>query len=125
MPPSSDQVIPESTYPALVKPEFKSQIPAPLLESASESDRYIMEQLSILTQFADWSVNAHMVTDSSVRKTNGRLIRAEANIHSLQMDEQRVAWSWKTIAKIGTAIAGLATFLYYVVTIASCSGTLK
>ena len=122
MPPSNDQDIPESTYPVLIKPTFESQIPEPLLEGASPADRYIMEQLSKLSQFADWSVNAHLSTDSSVRKTNGRLIRAERNVADLQKAEDRVIWSWKTLAKVGAGLGGLACFIYYIVNIASCSG---
>jgi hypothetical protein len=121
MPHLEDQPIPESTYPVLARPEFKSQIPAPLLENASETDRYIMEQLSKLGQFAAWSVDAQLSTNEQVRHTNGRVKRAESNIAHIQQDEQKVVWSWKAVAKIGGALMGLATFIYFIVGIASCS----
>ncbi len=103
--------IPESSYPPLEKPEFKSQIPAHLLAEASPAERHIISELSTLSQFAQWSIGAHLSTDSQVRRTNGRLIKAETNIETLKEDKKTVLTSWKTIAALVTGAAGLIAFL--------------
>ncbi len=103
--------IPESSYPPLEKPEFKSQIPAHLLAEASPAEQHIMSQLSMLTQFSEWSIKAHISTMESVRKTNGRLIKAETDITALKDDKKTLLTSWKAIATLVTGAAGLIAFL--------------
>lgn len=73
----TDETIPESTYPELKAPSFESDIPPHLLANASESDKYVLEQLSIVKQFIPWSVEAQLLTHSAVRRTNGRVISLE------------------------------------------------
>lgn len=112
---SDDTTLPESTYPALTVPEFRSQIPSHLLNGASAADHYILEQLSILTQSAEWSNRAHVSTMGSVRRTNGRLIRAEAEIKDLKADRKSVKVGWKVICAIAgivVTVIGVATSLW-------------
>ena len=68
----------ESTYSKLEIPTFKSDIPEPLLMSASDETKYILEQLSILSQYAKWSAPVLIDSNLQSRKTNGRLMRVEA-----------------------------------------------
>lgn len=103
--------VPESSYPPLEKPEFKSQIPDHLMADASKAEQHIIAQLNILTQFADWSVRAHMATNEQVRKTNGRLIQAESDISTLEGDKKTVLTGWKMLAAIGAGIAGVLAFI--------------
>jgi len=68
----------ESAYPEVKLPDFKSDIPAPLLANAPEETRYILEQLSVLSQYVKWSAPVMVETNLQVRRTNGRLARVEA-----------------------------------------------
>lgn len=76
----------KSSYPPLEKPEFRPNVPAFLLEGASEQDRYIIEQLSLVNQYAQWAVTTELSTHEQVLKTNGRLIRAEKDIKEAKED---------------------------------------
>lgn len=69
-----------------------------------------MEQMSIMKQGIDWSVNAHLSTDRNVRKTNGRLIRAEAAISELKEDKKFLASGWKALVIVGGVISGFISF---------------
>ena len=110
MPPDSNhEQLPESSYPELVKPEFKSQIPEHLLANASPAERHMMEQLSMLASFADWSVEAHLSTNSAVRRTNGRLLKAESKLDEIDKDKQIMSRSWKMLIAVGGGLAGLAS----------------
>ncbi len=82
---SSDQP-PESKYPPLQKPDFKPNIPSFLTENASEQDRFIIEQISILSQYVKWSVDTQIQVHSQVRTTNGRLMKAEGDIGEIKAD---------------------------------------
>lgn len=102
----------DSTYPALQHPGlFKSQIPEHLLAEASPAEKYIMEQLSINTQMAEWAINANMSHDRNIRHTNGRLRKAEANIVTLQDDKKSFITGWRAIAAVAGILSGLVSFL--------------
>lgn len=105
-----EDVIPDSTYPPLEPPaEFKSQIPEHLLEGSSQTDRYIMEQMSIMRQYNDWSVKALLSQDKNVRLTNGRLRRAEEDIKHLKGEENSVKVGWKVIATACGVVVTIVT----------------
>ncbi len=106
----NDNVTPDSTYAQLVAPtEFKSKIPPHLLTTASDADKYIMGELSIGAQYNLWLVNALVETHAQVRKTNGRLIRAEEAIKDLKGEEKSVKVGWKTIKWIAGAVVTIIT----------------
>lgn len=77
---------PLSKYPALEKPQFKPMIPAFLTENASDQDKFIIESLSTLSQYVEWSVNTQLLVHDQVRRTNGRLMKAEEQIVDSQAD---------------------------------------
>ena len=65
-------------------PQFKSTIPSILLENVSDSDRYIMESISILNSKTDWQTTkiaeqAAILKKVEVQttKTNGRVTELE------------------------------------------------
>jgi hypothetical protein len=68
----------ESSYPEVKLPDLKSDIPVHLLTDASPESKYILEQLSVLSQYAKWSAPVLVETNQQTRKTNGRLLRVEA-----------------------------------------------
>jgi len=108
---SSDKTIPDSTYPVLTPPgEFKSQIPEHLLEDASPQDKHIMHELSVGGQYDKWLVDALIQTHFQVRRTNGRLLRAESDIKELQDDKKSLLQGWKLIAAIGMGLSGFLAF---------------
>lgn len=109
-----NEIVPESSYPSLIAPEFQSQIPEYLLKDASDQDKHILAQLSVMAQISEWSVKAHISTMESVRKTNGRLIRAEENIERLQEDKKFFKRGWQTIAAFAAVVAGVVAFLIQV-----------
>ncbi len=115
MPNSHDDVTPDSTYAQLTAPaEFRSQIPSYLLNGASDQDKHIMAELSIGAQYNKWLVNALVETHAQVRRTNGRLIRAEEDIKDLKADRKTVKIGWKVITGIVGGIAGFVTFMVMV-----------
>lgn len=108
---SDNKVIPDSTYPALEPPaEFKSQIPDHLLIDTTATDRYIMEQISILRQYMDWSVKAHLSQDKQVRLTNGKVRRHGEDIHTIQDDKKLLKSGWKAIVFLAGIVSGLISF---------------
>jgi len=88
----------KSSYPALEKPDFKPNVPGFLLEGASEQDRYIIELLSLVNQYAQWSVTTELSTHEQVLKTNGRLIRAEKDIKEAKEDLNSLKSQAKAVA---------------------------
>ncbi len=106
---SKPEQLPESSYPELVKPDFKSQIPEHLLANSSAAEKHIMAQLSRLSSFADWSVEAHLSTNGAVRRTNGRLLKAEAKLEQIDEDKKFLDRSWKVLVAVGGGLAGLAS----------------
>lgn len=101
----------DSTYPPLEKPEFKSQIPEHLLAGMSEAEKHIVSQLSILTQCAEWGVHAHLAVNEQVRKTNGRLLRAETELGHIREDKRFLKSGWRLVVIIGGVISGFVSFL--------------
>ena len=81
------------------------------MEGSSQTDRYIMEQMSIMRQYSDWSVKALLTQDKNVRLTNGRLRRAEEDLRHIKGEEQTVKIGWRTIAKVVGAIISFITFV--------------
>lgn len=100
--------LPASSYPELDIPEFKSQIPAHLLAASTPAEQHIISELSKLGQFADWSVRAHLSTNGQVRRTNGRLLKAEAAIADIKDDRRTIVRGWRFIAAIIAGIGGVA-----------------
>ena len=101
-----------STYPPLEKPDaFKSQIPDHLMIEASNAERFIMSQLSVLTQFADWSVKAHLSQDRQLRFTNGTVRRHTTEITTLQTDKQFVLTGWRAVVAAGGIVSGITAFV--------------
>lgn len=91
----------ESTIPALEKPEFKSDIPPHLLANASENEKYVLEQLSMVMQYVRWSSQVEVDTNHQVRKTNGRVIKLE------RWKEMFSSW-WALLLAILTIVGGMA-----------------
>ena len=69
----------------------------------------MMAQLSRLASFADWSVEAHLSTNGAVRRTNGRLLKAEAKLEDIELDKKVLNKSWKMIVAVGGGAAGLVS----------------
>lgn len=106
----SDDVIPDSTYAALAAPEeFKSQIPEHLLVGTSPTDRYILDQISIMRQSNEWTVKALVSAHAQIRLTNGRLRGAEQDIKDLKGDKKSVKVGWRVIGWIAGAVVTLIT----------------
>ncbi len=105
-----EDVIPDSTYAQLQPPaEFKSQIPDYLLADATLQEKYIMTELSTGAQCNRWLINALVETHAQVRRTNGRLIRAEESIKDLKEIGKTARVEWRTLAKIGGLVVGAIT----------------
>ncbi len=68
-----------------------------------------MAALSVSAQYNRWLVNALVETHSQVRRTNGRLIRAEDDIKDLKADRKSVKVGWKVLAWIGGAVVTVIT----------------
>lgn len=109
---SDDSSKPVSSYAPLEAPaDFRSQIPAHLLTDASPQDKHILEALSVGAQYDQWLVNAAVLTHSQVVRTNGRLLKAEADIKELQEDKQFLKSGWKAIVAVAGVVGGIVSFL--------------
>jgi hypothetical protein len=88
MPQASPSDSPQSDYPELSLPEggWKSNIPEHLLKDAKPADRWLMEEMSKNTQATDFSCRAAVEGNGLIRKTNGRLKGAEAQIVDLRTE---------------------------------------
>ena len=67
----------ESLYTELEMPEFDSAIPEHLLKGITDENKFVMENISMQTQYIKWLCEAAINTNHQVRKTNGRLMRVE------------------------------------------------
>jgi hypothetical protein len=91
----------ESTIPELKLPDLKSDIPAHLLAEASPESKYILEQLSVLSQYAKWSAPVLLDSNAQSRRTNGRLLRVEA------WKGMFTSW-WALLMAMITIVGGIA-----------------
>ena len=105
-----DPSVSVSPYTPLEPPEYRSQIPAHLLSHASEQEQYIMGQLSILSQHADWSVHAHLSQDKQLRYTNGKVRQHEVDIKAFKDDKAFLGRGWKFLVATAGVVGGLISF---------------
>jgi len=100
MPHPSDDQLP-SDYPALSLPDggFKSNIPKHLLEGATPSDKWIMEELSKNTQATEFCMRAAVEANALIRQTNGRLRVAESQLLDHEDD---IGAAQADVAALGT-----------------------
>jgi hypothetical protein len=80
----SDNISHKSNYPELEKPSFHDNIPSHLLVNIDEKDRYVIQQLSMISQQNEWLIRAAIDTNEQVRHTNGRVKGLEAFKSKLQ-----------------------------------------
>ena len=73
-----------SSYPELEKPLFHDNIPAHLLVNIDEESRYVIQQLSLISQQNEWLIRAAIDTNEQVRHTNGRVKGLESWKSKLQ-----------------------------------------
>lgn len=75
-----------SKIPQLHIPEggFKADIPDALLQDCSEKDRYLYETLGSMKHYIDWSSKVLIDSNFESRKTNGRVLKNEADISILE-----------------------------------------
>lgn len=113
--PHSQDSADDSTYPILERPDFKSSIPDHLLAGATPSDKYILEQISILSQSVPWLVEAAMTNNHLIRATNGRLLRAESNIKEYKEDKRAFTRGWKGLVILCTGLSGILSLLIHAI----------
>ncbi len=70
-----------------------------------------MTELSAGAQCNRWLVNALVETHAQVRRTNGRLIRAEEDIVNLKETNKTAKVEWRTLAKVGGLVVGAITLV--------------
>lgn len=66
-------------------PQFQSRIPAYLLEGKSESEQFILNEVSKMGHFCEWIAPIIISSNQEARKTNGRVKRLEANVGDLDI----------------------------------------
>lgn len=89
--------IPEMTLPT---GGFTSKIPSYLLEGKSESEQFILNELSKMGSFIEFAGPMMAATHSQVRRTNGKV--------AILWNIKEMALGWKGL--LGT-VAGLAAFI--------------
>lgn len=103
---------PTESYPPLeAPPAYKSQIPEHLLVDTTAAERFLMEQISIMRQNMDWSIQAHLSQDRHLRYTNGKVRRHDMDIAVLKDDKRSFLRGWKALVAIGGFLAGVISFI--------------
>lgn len=112
-------------------PPFESNIPEHLLQEASPKDKWLMENISVLTQKTDWVLKETEKQSTELKEirfqtqvTNGRLLKAEGKLKVLDewVDDlkeivitkrfiQKVGSSRWTWAFIGFAVMGIISII--------------
>lgn len=64
-------------YQELKKPEFKSQIPAHLVDKLDTKEKYLVETLSRMEQQQEWLINSQLETNRAVLETDLRMQTVE------------------------------------------------
>jgi hypothetical protein len=109
----------------LTRPSFQSKVPEYLLEKASEKDRYIIEQLSVIGQTQEWLVDETIKQssklesvddkvselDDKLKYTNGKIGSAILQIHALETKNEADKQSDFEIKKIVSAKLFLEKYL--------------
>jgi hypothetical protein len=104
--PESQNPLPKSTYIPITKPQFTPNIPSFLLHDASEQDKFILEQMSVASQYINWLAETQILVHDQVRATNGRVLAAEANIKTTKEDLAEVK---ETLAEITPTVKEIKT----------------
>ena len=88
-----------SQYPAVVKPEFKSDIPPHLLKKLSEQERWMCESISTIQAATTWLVDRAVGDNTIYRQIDQRVTTVE---------EWKTFFSGKWAVLGGTAVVALA-----------------
>lgn len=93
----------QSNIPVLTLPEggFKSRLPEHLLAGKTESDQYMLNEMSKIGHYIEWSSQATVTLNSQLRHTNGKV---------------KTMWALKEML---TGYKGLAVGLFAVIGAAS------
>lgn len=83
---------------------FQSRLPAYLLDGKSESEKYLLTEMSRNSHFIEWAGPILVSSNYESRKTNGRLKRVEA--------WKAMIMNWKVLL---VALGGLITFVASVI----------
>lgn len=62
-----------SDIPVLQVPSFSSTVPEPLKESCDPTTRYILDQISIITQQQEYLIRVMVDSNKQQRRTNGQV----------------------------------------------------
>lgn len=112
---SENKDLPESSYPELKLPEegFKSSIPESLLQNCDPQIRWIMEEISKNTQATTWVCQGLLDTNKQVRRTNGRLLKAESDVKQIKEVAEIQKEQNKAIAPFIKALSQFANLWQY------------
>lgn len=68
----------KSNIPPLKSPEFKSTVPQYMLDSIdNDADRYMVEQMSVMTQQSSWQTHKLLNIYDYTRSINGKVVELE------------------------------------------------
>lgn len=92
----------QSDIPPVMVPAngFSSRIPPYLLEGRTESEQFVLNEVSKMGAFIEWAAPILVSSNLQARKTNGRV--------SILWSIKEMALGWKGL--LGT-VAGLAAFI--------------
>lgn len=95
--PEEESEIPHAKLPL---EGFSSQIPDYLLIGKSESEVYILKEVSKMSQYIEWSAPIIVDSNLSIRKTNGR-------VKGLEGWRLKMTTGWGMLVTVGTCILAL------------------
>ena len=99
--------------PKLECPEFKPSIPSHLIKDAPDSQRFMMERISVLIQQQKWQ-NEHLAQVHDYCKfVNGKLVRLEEfkNSEQVRQEVEKKTFKWKRITFTIIAVIGYPVYL--------------
>ena len=89
---------------------FQSQIPEYLLAGKSESEAYILKEVSKMSQYIEWSAPIIVDSNLSIRKTNGR-------VKGLEGWRLKMTTGWGMLVTVGTCLLALIGGIEGIVTL--------
>ena len=94
---SEEAVDPKSKYTKLAMPEFKSTVPAHLIDKLTPQEKYVVETLSRMEQQNTWLMNAAM---------EGNRVNLETDVRVQRVETWRkiLSGKWAILALVGTML---------------------
>jgi hypothetical protein len=95
---SEEAVDPKSKYAKLAMPEFKSTVPAHLIDRLTPQEKYVVETLSRMEQQNAWLMNAAM-------EANRVNLETDVRVQNMEAWRKTLSGKWAILGLVGGMLA--------------------